>query len=1014
MMPSKPLFFAVCLLPGLVQAQGLASADALFKHHVYAVAAEAYGLDIGAGGLNGDARARLGLAESAWRLGEATRARDAWSEYLLRHVGGPEETKALLGLSRASARSGDAAAAVKAAQQAEANAGGDQRWRAGLLAADALYEEGLYLQAEGAYRSVGERYGRQLDEPAYIPYARAWCLYKSALLPRRGEVVAPADSEADSRTALRDGAELFGQVGRLTGAERFAPSAAYQQAECNYLLGDYDVAAQGYQAFEARWPDLPLAAAAQYSLAWCRFQQGRYQDASTEFHRFAVVRPDHPLAPWALYLAGVSLARAHDLDLAESAYRICLRQYPGSPVAERCRYGLAWLATMRKDYGAASDAWTQFLAVAPDSPLAASATFLLADAQYQQQRYASAHDDYLILLKRWPQDPLAEDALYYAANASLALGENDRARDELRQFLRLRPDSAYALDARRRLGDALYAAGDLGGAEAAYQDLRHRAPDSPEAAEAQVGLGWVSFSRKDWGAAARRFKAAAQALPVAAAAEAWLRSGDSLYNLGDYVGAQALYRLGTRDGGPPDLRAQCHLGAGWCAYRQKDFPAAYGEWGNAKAVASDPVLRAEAAYWMGWSLFRQNRWDEAAALYAQLVVDYPQDHLVPDALVQQANCLQNGGHYDQALLLYKKVAQQWPNNPKAADALHGLQICYTAMGQDDQAVAAAKDFLKLHADAPIAPEVQYQIAEHYLARRDYATAEKELDALKADYPHSKVDLLASYWRGESRYQTQDFNGAIQDWKDVVAREPANPLAPRALFRSGLAWYRMQEYGQAEATFRQVLDAYGNTLDVAADAHFNLGMTYKRMNRDADAVTAYQAVAKDYPDSELGDMARIRIGYIYEDAGDSARAEKAYRELAASNKGKLGAEAQYLVGDCLMEQKRSGEAVLAYDAVAQDFPAESGWVVTALAKSGEVLETLGRDKEALQRYERIVKLGGDPAWVASAQKRIDLVRARLGIAKPAPAKARRHPASRKASHAKPKPKAAATQAAGDQL
>ncbi|HXC62969.1 MAG TPA: tetratricopeptide repeat protein, partial [bacterium] len=186
--------------------------------------------------------------------------------------------------------------------------------------------------------------------------------------------------------------------------------------------------------------------------------------------------------------------------------------------------------------------------------------------------------------------------------------------------------------------------------------------------------------------------------------------------------------------------------------------------------------------------------------------------------------------------------------------------------------------------------------------------------------------------------------------------------------------------------------------VAADARFNLGLTYKRMNRDSDAVAAYQQVAHDYPDSELASMARIRIGYIYEDAGDYTKASQAYRDLAASDKGKLGAEAQYLVGDTLLEQKQSGEALLAYDAVGQNFPAETAWVVTAMAKSGELLESMGRDKDALERYERIVKLGGDPTWVAAAQKRMDILRAHLGV--PA-AKASGKPKTKAKAAAQPK-------------
>jgi len=420
------------------------------------------------------------------------------------------------------------------------------------------------------------------------------------------------------------------------------------------------------------------------------------------------------------------------------------------------------------------------------------------------------------------------------------------------------------------------------------------------------------------------------------------------------------------------------MGAGWAAYRLKDFTQAYSEWSAARSAAPEDTQQAEAAYWMGWALFRQGRFPEAAEAYAAVAAEHPKSHLVPDAIVQQANSLQNAGLCALALPLYQEVADKYPNHPRAGAALHGLQICYGALGREDEAVAAARAFLKSHADSEVAPEVQYEVAEHYLSHKDFPQAEKELDTLKAQFPGSKEDLSATYWRGEARFRDMKFNAAIQDWKDLVSRAPSNPLAPRALFRVGLAWYRQQEYAQAESTFRAVLDSYGNTLDVAADARFNLGLTYKRMGRDQDAVAAYQAVARDYPKSELANMARIRIGYIYEDAGDYPHATAAYRELAAADKGKLGAEAQYLVGDCLLAVKQSGEALLAYDAVVQNFPAEGSWVVTAQAKSAELLETMGRTKEALERYESIAKTAPDPTWVASARQRIVLLRQRLGL------------------------------------
>jgi TolA-binding protein len=954
-------------------------AETLDARQAPSLAAEAWRLRQGYGTAE-DSSAALSLSESLLKAGAFEPAAAQFETWTRVHGAGPLQGRALLGLARARVRSGEFQAAVEAVRQAQAQ-GGSTGVEAALVEADALFEAGRFQEAESAYARLAQApAGLSAMQAAYLPYARGWCLKRQAQLPVRG------DAASNTRAVWQQAAGLFADAAGLKGS-RYAPTALYQQAECLYALGDWDAAADAYQQMEKRYDGHELVPAARYSLGWCRFEQKKFRDAATAFHRFSIVHADHALAPWGLYMAGVSLARAGDLDLAESAYSLGLRKYPGNEAADRMQYGLAWLATSRKDYEAAATEWERFLKDYPDSGLAPSASFLLADSQYQEKRYAGAHDQYLSLLKRYPKDPLAEDALFYAASASLAQGELAQARDEFQQFLRLRPTSDKALEAKRRLADCLYGLGKLDSAETLYSELRTALKGGPLAGEAGMGLGWVAFSRRDWGLAGTRFKQAAADLDGASRTEAWLRAGDAAFNGGDHNAALTAYRQAAQGAGPAGLKAEAHMGAGWAAYRLKDFSQAYGEWGNAQAQADDDSLRAEAAYWMGWALFRQGRWPEAAQAYASLVQRWPDSHLVPNALVQQGNSLQNAGRCEEAVPLYRQVAEGWPQHAQAGAALHGLQICYSALGKDDEAVAVAKDFVKKNANSEVAPQVQYQVAEHYLAKKDFAKAEKELDDLKTAYPKSSVDITATYWRGQARFKNLKFNEAIQDWKDVAARAPQHPLAPRALFKSGLAWYRLQEYSQAEATFKQVLEAYGNTVDVAADARFNLGLTYKRMGRDADAVKAYQEVQEKHPGTELASMAAIRIGYIYEDAGDLEKAATAYRALAAVDKGKLGAEAQYLVGDCLLAQKKSGEALLAYDAVQEGFPGESGWVVTALAKSGEILESLGRDKDALERYQKIVNLGGDPSWVSSAQKRMELIRQRMSPAvSPTPAKA----------------------------
>src|SRR5665213_785575 len=153
------------------------AADALFDRQAYAVSAEAYrSLLRSAPAYVDDDAERLGLAESLFRLGQTQRSRQAFEDYLERHVVGEGQGLAQLGLARTCAPSGDFEGALKAAAAAELALPPSEAWRAVLLGADALFDLGRFQQAEAEYARLGSRWPGK-PSSAYVPYARAWCEY---------------------------------------------------------------------------------------------------------------------------------------------------------------------------------------------------------------------------------------------------------------------------------------------------------------------------------------------------------------------------------------------------------------------------------------------------------------------------------------------------------------------------------------------------------------------------------------------------------------------------------------------------------------------------------------------------------------------------------------------------------------------------------------------------------------------------------------------------------------------
>lgn len=969
-----------------------------FRNKAYSLAAESYRSELAAAAPSERAAPRLGLAQSYARLGDAPRAAEAYQRFLAEHPAHTRAPEAWLGLALALQSQERYDESQKALLELlAAFPSSPLAPKAAFAKAENLYFLGHFQEAEEAYRRLRDDYPG-FERPEYLVYARAWCFFRLSETPSRG------GSDKVKKSGLEKAATLFGEVASTYPKSSLAPQALYQQGESYFGLERFKDASQSYADLERRFDGHPLAASARYSLAWCSFARENWKEAANAFHKFAIVHEEHELAPWGLYLAGVSLARSKDYDMAQSAYELTLKKFPGSEVVDKARYGLAWLATVRKDYPAAIGAYEEFLKNFPASELAASALFLKADSLYRQERYASAREDYLRLLKNYPGHKLGEDALFFVAGCSLAQGEYGRALDEYQQFRRLRPDSPYLAEAALREADAYYGEGQWDQAEKGYAAVLKKYPAAaPQIPPARSGLAWISFSRKRWEEARSQWKRLADDYPAhPLAAESLLHAGDSLFNMGRYEEALGIYRAVTAKAPGSALENDAHFQAGWCHFRLKRFDQAYNAWGAAAASPKDESRAAESLYWMAWALFRREDYAGSARAFADMRDKYPKSHLASEALLRQADSLYNSRSYEEAVGLYKDVVAKYPGDPKAAAALHGIQWSYYSLGRDEEAIAASKAFLEKHKDSEFAPEVQYRVAEHYLSRSDFKQAEKELDTLKTAFPSSKVDLTATYWRGQARFKNLKFNDAIRDWRELVEKAPSHSLAPKALFKVGLAYYRLQEYPEALAAFNRVLDSYANTKDVAADARFNIGMTFKRMHRDEDAIQAYEKVISDYPGTELANMSRIRIGYIHEDRGDYAKAAAAYRELAAVDPGKLGAEAQYLVGDCLLAQKKSGEALLAYREVVERFQNQEAWVVTAMAKIGEVEEGLGHDLKAMQAYQAIVDKGGDPSWVESAKKRIGLIRARHPeMAQPATGTAKPKPKPKSIPAAKPK-------------
>ena len=99
-------------------------------------------------------------------------------------------------------------------------------------------------------------------------------------------------------------------------------------------------------------------------------------------------------------------------------------------------------------------------------------------------------------------------------------------------------------------------------------------------------------------------------------------------------------------------------------------------------------------------------------------------------------------------------------------------------------------------------------------------------------------------QGGKFYNDQKYGSALNSYNEILKN---NPNDQRALFNAGNAYYRLNEYTQAQDAYKKAAELNG---DYMQSALYNLGNAYYRAGDKEKAIEAYkEAILKDPEDKE---------------------------------------------------------------------------------------------------------------------------------------------------------------------
>ncbi len=337
---------------------------------------------------------------------------------------------------------------------------------------------------------------------------------------------------------------------------------------------------------------------------------------------------------------------------------------------------------------------------------------------------------------------------------------------------------------------------------------------------------------------------------------------------------------------------------------------------------------------------------------------------------------QTNGALPLAIDGWHEFLKKYPDDPMASKAAHYLGVCLMQQEQPDY-VAAAQAFGKALQDT------EYELREESLVNRGwclYASAgegqqrdakplQASLDTfaqLRKEFPESRYLDRALFYGGEAAYGLAKPQQAVDFYDQLLnlASAKDSPLRCDAFYARGVAYEDLKEYDKAIASYRQLLDQCA-TGTLVTDVHLRMGDLLVLRKQFADAVKSFAAAIES---SEVADdtaYALFRQGFALVQADQPADAATAYDRLAkeypnskyAASATLAAAQSAYRGGKLDMAEKRFLEVLSQNNPAAATESAH--WLARIALSRGEI-------DNAIQLAKKQLDAGADGEFVISLQ------------------------------------------------
>ncbi len=407
---------------------------------------------------------------------------------------------------------------------------------------------------------------------------------------------------------------------------------------------------------------------------------------------------------------------------------------------------------------------------------------------------------------------------------------------------------------------------------------------------------------------------------------------------------------------PQDSRAadaQHYLGV--CLLKDQDYQSAARAF--ERAIADHPEAKQAAAshLYLGLAWYNlglggdQEALKKAEQSLDTLIAKFPQAKEIPQAYYYLGEAQYAQGNKEAAAKRYDVVVKKYSSDPLATEALYALGVAQEELNDRGAAAKTFAQFLKQSPDHAKSPEVRLRMGELAFAagrfedaRRFFATASKaegfgladqavlrEADALieikdlkqaaqvyasfPDRFPNSKHLPAARLAAGKCSFLAGNHDEARRQLAALASEAPA--VAAEAAHWTARSYLQEKKPAEAFAAADEALASTGNSPFRVSLELDRADALYELPERRADAVEAFERVARQYPKDPQAANALYMASFAALGVGEYDKALTHARDLVQRfGDSPLVVDARVVAAESLLQLGRHGDAEQSYAAL----------------------------------------------------------------------------------------------------